>query len=242
MQSRDTTRIGKHFVVNECITSAKDSAQDLKEQKFEVLCQRFKTFGYLAFSSFFPESMSKELLAEITRVVGSERVASFEANLTTGFGDSERARAWKKVGSSVIVAKYYSNPLLQSTLKNILQHDKRLVVPPENLLFQLSWVRGKAPGDATSVHVDYYHVQQPEELGLPGLRTDDVLEEDDFKSFNVWTRLSEGPGNTSCLAVIPGSHLMEFDEAAKRAGKHFPDELEERMRTQVGQKRKKGGE
>jgi ectoine hydroxylase-related dioxygenase (phytanoyl-CoA dioxygenase family) len=48
----------------------------------------------------------------------------------------------------------------------------------------------------------------------------------------VWTRLSEAPTDSSFLAVIPGSHLIEFDETAKRQCKTYPDVLEERMRTQ----------
>lgn len=187
------TQIGNHFVPNAMVSSATDSVTDLKAQNWSTLVERFHRDGYLAFSSF---SETSDALDKVLKVVGRNGSESFEVNVSNGMGDEARAEEWKKLGQSAAFQTLQSNSKVQEVLKSLLREEKFLEVP-EKIEFQLMWVRGKAKNEGTAIHVDYYH-----------LTNDDVLDETDMRSFNVWTRLSDAPQDSSFLALCPGSHLM----------------------------------
>jgi hypothetical protein len=172
MQSRQKTQIGQHFVVNDCISHGTDSSVDLEKGNFGVLLSRFRTQGYLAFSSFFSKDAITPVLDAVLSVVRGTQV-SFEANLNSGFGDARGAK-WRALGSSDAMQQLYTNAKLQQTIKSILSQDPGLVVP-ENVGFQLSWIRGKGKGDGTNVHVDYYHVDPDQSSSPPRVKFEDVL-------------------------------------------------------------------
>ncbi len=174
-------QIGKHFFSNECISHGIDSTPELQKGEFGVLFARFKSLGYLAFSSFFPEQCIKPLHDDVLDVAGGPNVKTFEANIFSGFGNKDKAARWINLGKEQSVQTLFKNPKLQHTIKSILDFDRGLIVDKE-ISFQLAWVRGKGTGDGTGVHIDYYHISQPEDQPrFSFVSTDDILEEQDFK-------------------------------------------------------------
>lgn len=174
--------------------------------------------GYVAFNGFFGKELTKPVLEE---VIALEKERSkkckggLEVNLHTGMElngplDPVCEERWRTLGQGTAFGAMYASPNLQHMLQGLLEACGDVEVP-DFISFQLSWVRGKRKGDATEVHIDYYDIEE------------DILSEDVSKSYNVWTRLSDSPRDSSMLAVCPGSHKLDFGPA--RQGRGIPDSL-----------------
>jgi hypothetical protein len=183
---------------------AMNSTVALKCEDWPLLAQRLHEDGYLAFSRFFDAAEVTPALEQVKRL-RNDGINGFEANLTTGVVvnaqgqreslDTKQVEHWQQVGRSEAFARLSTHEKLQSVLVNVLKQTGDVHVP-DNIEFQLSWVRGKGLGDSTRVHVDYHHVQ-------PNCddMDNDVLDDVSYKSFNMWTKLSASPSTSSFLAV-----------------------------------------
>ena len=217
-------QIGSHLIPASQCESAIDSRPLLDEGEFSLLAERFDRDGYLYFSNLLYQHEAQASMVPIERLAPKN---SFEANLSTGMGiglgnDNEPGR-WKSIGmmGSTNICEH---AMLTSTILQVLEHDREVAVPPKGstIPFELIWVRGKAPGDGSEIHVDYYHVENR-------TKDEDLHNEHLFKSFNVWTLLSDSdPKKSSMLAVAPGSHKLDF-ETTRRKGVHLPPQFQQQL-------------
>ena len=185
-----------HTVSPSCVFPAVDSSSILSDPP--ALATRFRELGYLAFSNFFSDDLTRSAANQIAIVhgrcaTGPARVpADFEVNLSSGASWSE---CWRSLGADPTFARLSESATLfelATTLSAALGYSGT-----PTLLPQFTFVRGKGSGAGTTPHVDF----RTSETTAAGL-------DKSQPGFICWAslRVPSTPAKTSELCFSPCSH------------------------------------
>jgi hypothetical protein len=167
-----TIRIGAFDVKRTCVSPALDSAACLALEDWGILAMRLQVEGYLAFSGFFAEEETASALEEVRKLskartgggllglLKKPKAGGFVVNLRTGrsIGGADEddtegfVERWKALGESDCIQRFYRHDRLKTMLRGVLGQVGDVAVP-EEITFQLAWVRCKSKNEGTDVHI-----------------------------------------------------------------------------------------
>ena len=189
-----------HTVSPSCVFPAVDSSSILSDPA--ALATRFRELGYLAFSNFFSDDLTRPAANQIAIVhsrcaTGPAPVpADFEANLGSGASwSAELVDCWRSLGADPTFARLKDAATL---LELVTALSAALGYPGlPTLLPQFTFVRGKGSGAGTTPHVDF-RTSETTDAGLDKSQP----------GFICWAslRVPSTPAKTSELCFSPCSH------------------------------------
>jgi hypothetical protein len=206
-----STNDGERYVVSpSCVFPAVDSTSIRSDPL--ALASRFRELGYLAFSNFFSDELTRPVADKMAFVhsrcatVGSDPVpGDFEANLYSGASwSAELVETWRGLGNDPTFTRLNDDGTLLEQVA-VLSTALGYAGSP-SLLPQFTFVRGKGSGAGTTPHVDF--------------RTSDTTGAGLDKTqpgFICWVsvRVPKATAKQSELCLSPCSHQQQAQTAQK---------------------------